>query len=629
MKSVEYSSLSVAVIVSLCLLGAGCSPSHYRERSDQTAYTIIKQKQQQAFGHAEEFTIESPEETLRWRLLLDQQLPYADRSSLGSNFLKEIDHWPEKQDHPVPDNDSEDTQISTTPATPISVSLFEALQIGARNSREYQTRKEDLFRKALDLDFERDAFRNTLSGQFDGQYTQDRTNAKNGVVSGNEGSTAASVSRTLLNGATFTAKIGFDLVQMLQPSRLFSRSFFGDASITIPLLRGSGRHIITEPLTQAEREMLYGVWDFERYKKEFVTDLIDSYLAVLKSEDQVRNLEENYRGLIRATRRAGRLAEAGKTPQIQVDQAIQNELRARDRWIASRQTSERDLDLFTIKIGLPPDADLQLDRDEFNKLKEYISNRLVHLFNKNETSLTIPLDLPIVLVPPAPEDRGPLEQDQGEAIRRALANRLDLRIKQGQVYDAQRKVIVAADQLRPELSLFGSVNIGERRSLTEAFKDNSSQLDFSNGIYTGLLTLDLPLERTAEANAYRDSYISLERAVREVQEIEDQIKLQIRNSIRDLEQSRASLKIQYQAVKLADRRVYGASLNLEAGRAEIRDLLEAQEALLSAQNSFTAAMVDYRIAEIRMQTDLGILQVDSNGLWHEQIPRENSDAITP
>lgn len=624
----KSSTLSLVAIICLCLLGQGCSPSHYRQQSDQTAYTLIRQKQLEALGRTEEFSIESAEETLRRRLLRNQQLPYAAASSLGSNFLEEIDHWPEKRQNPFsagPDNTPATAKTDT-----VTISLIEALQIAARNSREYQSRKEDLFRTALDLDFERDAFRNTLTGQLSGTYTEDRTNADsdNGITRGTEGSAAAALSRTLLNGATFTASIGLDLVQMLDPSRLFSRSIFGDASITIPLLRGAGRHIVTEPLTQAERDMLYAVWDFERYKKEFVAGLIDSYLAILESKDQVRNQEENYRGLIQASRRASRLAEAGKTPQIQVDQAIQDELRARDRWIVARQSFERNLDQFKIQLGLPTDAGIELDRGEFAKLKDYIKNRLADLFSNEYRPSTVSSGSPEALAPPTIKERGPLELNQLDAIRIALENRLDLRIKQGQVYDAQRQVVVAADQLRPELSLLGSVDVGERRSLGSASADNSSRLDFSNGIYTGLLTLDLPFERTAEAHAYRDSFIMLERAVRDVQELEDQIKLQIRNNLRNLEQSRASLKIQFQAVKLAERRVHGASLNLEAGRAEIRDLLEAQEALLNAQNNLTSAMVDYRLAEIRMQTDLGLLQVDGNGLWHEQLTGENTDAIT-
>ncbi len=61
-------------------------------------------------------------------------------------------------------------------------------------------------------------------------------------------------------------------------------------------------------------------------------------------------------------------------------------------------------------------------------------------------------------------------------------------------------------------------------------------------------------------------------------------------------------------------------LFLQAGRAQIRDLLEAQEALLSAQNAVTAQAVRYRIAELELQRDLDILEVSEEGLWNEYSP---------
>ena len=65
------------------------------------------------------------------------------------------------------------------------------------------------------------------------------------------------------------------------------------------------------------------------------------------------------------------------------------------------------------------------------------------------------------------------------------------------------------------------------------------------------------------------------------------------------------------------------NLFLQAGRAAIRDLLEAQEALVSAQNALTSAIVNYRIAELNLQRDLGTLEVGGDGLWTEFTPKEN------
>jgi outer membrane protein TolC len=61
---------------------------------------------------------------------------------------------------------------------------------------------------------------------------------------------------------------------------------------------------------------------------------------------------------------------------------------------------------------------------------------------------------------------------------------------------------------------------------------------------------------------------------------------------------------------------------LEAGRRQIRDLLDAQDSLLSARNQLTAAVVNYRIAELEIQRDLGILKVNERGLWEEFSPED-------
>jgi len=61
-----------------------------------------------------------------------------------------------------------------------------------------------------------------------------------------------------------------------------------------------------------------------------------------------------------------------------------------------------------------------------------------------------------------------------------------------------------------------------------------------------------------------------------------------------------------EAVRLAERRVSSTSLFLQAGRAQIRDLLEAQEALILAQNGLTAAITDFRIADLALKRDMGV-----------------------
>jgi outer membrane protein TolC len=617
-----------SVASALAFSQVGCrSPADYRREADRVAYDIVTSKQAEVLGRTEPFTIETSADTLRRRLLLDQHLPYAANASLGTKDLVPIKQWPDDEYLGEQEWDGPSTTGSATEQC-LRLTLIDALQIAACESREYQTRKEEVFEAALELDLECDAFRLTWAGVLNGLFQSDlerevvlddEGNTDLQTISGLEYGGSLELSQRLKNGITFTGQIGLDLAYLLTQNRLFSRAVFADVTISIPLMRGAGEFVVTEPLTQAERNVVYAIYDFERFKREFAVNIAGDYLSVLQQQDQIYNSEENYRGLVASTRRARRLADAGRLPEIQVDQSWQNELRARDRWVSATETYERRLDAFKLTLGLPADAEVELDRTELESLTERAKRILPTEEQRDSEGPAPAADDPITLVPPGRDNAGPLELEGSEAILVAFENRLDLRVALGRVHDAQRSVAIAADQLRADITLLGSGSAGERRTLSNVALDDG-HLRPDEGSYTALLSVDLPLERTAERNAYRVSLIRLEQAVRRAQELEDQIKLAVRNRLSELLESRETIQIQALAVAVAKRRVDSTNLFLEAGRAEIRDVLEAQEALVSAQNSLTAALVNYRVGELDLQRDLGVLEVNEQGLWQEYAP---------
>jgi len=614
----------VAMLLAAGFLAAGCGPKEYRRQADNVAYGLIRRAQAEALGKTEPFTIERPADTLRRRLAKAQMLPYTSPASIGTDKLAPIAHWPEK-DYPKPAPGLSEPLAPVPADGTLCLTLLEALQVAARNSREFQSRKEDVFAAALELDLEQDEFRNTFAGLVDELYSSDLSGP--GVEGGLESTGELSWTRKLKTGAVLTSRIVVDLVQLLTMDRASTLGILADATVSIPLLRGSGRHIVTEPLTQAERDLIYAIYTFERFKRILAVRVASEYLAVLNQLDRVQNEEENYRSLLISTRRARRLADAGRLPEIQVDQTKQDELRARERWIVAQQLYARRLDTFKITLGLPTDASIDLDRGELARLAAAakvtvtVPATMPASSPSERPAAAPPADAPVELAPPDRADAGPLELDPHVGIEIGLDNRLDLRTAVGQVYDAQRRVVVAADRLGAELTLSGSATWGERRSLGSAGSPNA-QLRPERGLYAAGLVLDLPLERTAEQNFYRDSWISLERSVRSLQDLEDQIKLNVREALRTLLQARESIKIQAQAVELARRRVASTELFLQAGRAQIRDVLESQEALISAQNALTASLVNYRIAELELQRDMGVLEVNEKGLWREFDPQK-------
>ncbi|MFA7485912.1 MAG: TolC family protein [Phycisphaerae bacterium] len=617
-------SPTINFIIVLCagfmVFISGCkSPTDYRLEADKVASEIIEQKTAQVTGRAQKINIERPSDILRRRLLIEQDLIYGSESSLGTDKLTPIENWPEPN---YPSSwELLDPIVVLEENAPVKITLLEALQIGARNSFEYQRQKENVFQQALALDLERDEFRNTFLGQVKTTLITDNT--RDETVTGTVTTGTVGISRKLESGAELSTALAIDLANLFTSGGYQAFGISADSSISIPLLRGSGKHIVLEPLTQAERDVVYAIYEFERYKKTFAVEIGSQYLSVLNQLDEVKNSEGNYRSLIASTRRTRRLADAGKMGSIQVDQTVQNELRARERWIRTRQSYKRSLDSFKGLLGLPPDARIELDRGELERLvapTEELMREIALAEQAGEQVETPPADAPIELAEPTRENAGPYEIEEEQAMRLALDNRLDLIVATGKVYDAQRAVVVAADRLRAELTLLGSARHGQSRSNVTDARADDGKLRFDKASYSALLTLDLPFNRTRERNLYRNAFIRLEQAERDVQQLEDRIKLSVVNELRDLMLAREGLYIQAKAVYVAEKRVRSTTLFLEAGRAQMRDLLEAQEALLSAQNALTSAVVNYRVAELQIQRDMELLTIDEYGLWQEFKP---------
>ena len=606
----------LAAILLLLLFAQGCrTPAEHRVNADEVASKIITAKQQEAFGKTEAFTIERPSDILRRRLLTEQNLAVSSEASLGTDELKPIEHWPEPNyPHAVASDSLSDLPIEHN--KPVKLTLVQALQVGAHNSLEYQSRKEDVFRVALSLDLTRNNFRNIFNSRADSELSTDTTATE--LATG----ATAGVSRTLKNGTDLSAAMAIDLVNLLTQGGASSMGLSADTSVSIPLMRGSGEYIAAEPLTQAERNVIYELWDFDRYKRTFAVSIARGYFNVLRQMDVVSNARDNYASAATSSRWSRRRADAGRIREIEVDQAIQRELSARNSWISAQEQLKSTLDSFKSTLGLPVDALIELDPNDLIQLRGLAEKTLegIKATSEREISQTAPpADAPVELVPASREDAGPLEIDEDVAIKLALENRLDLQVAVGGVYDAQRQVVVRADALRAGLTLGGTARFADN--------DNDGALQpFNRGNYAALLTLDFPIERTRERNEYRNSLIDLERATRSVQSLEDQIKLSIRSELRTLLESRESLKIQAQSVFVAEKRVRSTRLFLEAGRIEIRDLLDAQDALLSAQNSLTRAVVDYRIGELELQRDLDLLVVNEQGLWREFSPEVINNA---
>jgi outer membrane protein TolC len=356
----------------------------------------------------------------------------------------------------------------------------------------------------------------------------------------------------------------------------------GDLTMTVPLLRGSGRDVVREPLTQAERNLMYAIRRFEHYRQTYAVTVANGYFGVLEYAQRLKNAQDNERRLAANSARAEMMFEEERRGMglIEVAQARSDLLAAKEGIVAVRRTYEDRLDMFKLTVGLPPEARIELNYQEFEMLQQEIEAA-------------------------ANEEAGGerVFPDEPDACAIALERRLDLAITRDALGDAERGLKVAADALRADVALTGTARATQTRT-----SDDSS---FSGAESWGAgLRIDLPWNRRREQNAYKRQLIAIEQAKRDVEEREDTIKAAIRNGLRKLAAAEATYMIQVTALNVANLRVEMNTLSMELGRSTMRDVLEAQSTLLQAQNSLCAAVVGWRISELELRRDMGILKND-------------------
>jgi len=521
-------------ITALIGIVGACSPEQYKVKADKEVYKIIDSKWKDSFGQKVNYTI-------------------SDVT-------------------PSPN----DLQVPKTIPSPKVISLAQAVAIATAHNRDYQKQKEALYLTALDLTLARHQFARQWFGTIDARYVRDSEDEKLKI---NRDNTKLGFDQLLADGAKVSTNIALDWTRFLTGDPRTSLGTVLSASITQPLLRGSGRKVAQENLTQAERNTLYQIRSFNRYRKTFVVSIITDYYHVLQQKDKVTNAEKNYERRVELRKRSEMEANLGRTPRFEADQAAQTELSARDSYIRAKQSYQQQLDEFKIRLSLPTDADVRLDQNELKALKE--------------TGI------------------GELNYTLDAASKTALNQRLDLANSKDKVDDAARKVMVAADGLGAELNMIGTASV----SSTE--KTKYSRLQFHKGNYTFGFNADLPLDRKAERNAYREALITLQQQQREYDNDVAEVKLDVRQAYRQLKEAEDRYETQKKSLDLARKRVKSIPLLWETRRASTRDLLESQDALLRAQNDLTSALVDYTIAKLAFFRDVGILQVRPDGMWKQ------------
>lgn len=280
------------------------------------------------------------------------------------------------------------------------INLEQALELSSFNSRDFQDRREDLYLSAIPVTLQRFSFMT----QFFAGTTAVRSRT-GGEVPGGPGSawninSTGSVNQLFPTGASVVARLANQLVIDLGTGN----PTIGLSNLTVdvvqPLLRDGGWAVTLEPLTQAERNLVYGVRSYARFRKNFYVyiagggELFNSpfsyaglnlrgigpslfapsqgYLPTLQTSAVERNERENLRALNNYLALYREYQGRGDFSELQVGQVEQSILRGQGTLLARQKDLQDNLDGFKLQLGLPTRVPLELDEAPTKPMHEML-----------------------------------------------------------------------------------------------------------------------------------------------------------------------------------------------------------------------------------------------------------------
>jgi outer membrane protein TolC len=354
----------------LAALIAGCTREEYRKAADRDAYALTQKEISDPAFDVGRIRVE-PDASSRLADPNSQDHPpkppddpAAARAMDRPGGMRGFRHWDRDGfvnwiENPDWCNNLPLDDKGRLPLTP-----ERAMELALLNSPGYQTAVETIYTTALNVALARFAF---SPQYFAGDGILFSHTGSGGLINGENTSLTSDpnwgFNLALAAGGQIMTEFANSLVWEYTggTSQLITSNLL--VNLTQPLLRNFGRDVALEPLTQAERNLLYAVRTFARFRKQFWANVTteNGYLGLLLQLQNIRNnqadlksQEQNYRLLLE-------LFDGGKASRVQVDQAFRSFLTARLTVAQAQSTYNIQLDAFKIQLGLPPQIPVDLD----------------------------------------------------------------------------------------------------------------------------------------------------------------------------------------------------------------------------------------------------------------------------
>ena len=574
------------ILLGIALVLCGCSADWYRRSADRQVHGILRDRMDPTVGYEPEVAIPVVADAKPAKRAF-AKVPVTPKPPPTTSPIEPSDDVPFRAGPlgpemlfppgltPPPEMfDFESDllrgadRLALGPPSPLQqqitrLDLFGSLRYAVMSARDYKSRMEDVYLQALDVTLERHLFSPRPFARTGLHYAGAGKDANYDAAL--TAANSVGVRQRLPYGGEVAAETAVDFVQAIRGNTENGENATVALSASIPLLRGAGM-VNLESLIQSERDVIYQIREFEEFRRDFALRVASDYFNLLADQQSIADRRANLVTLQQLTARSQALYANGRANYIDVQRSLQEQLQAENQLIISQARYRSSLDNFKLLIGMPVDEPLDVVPQEL--------------------TVTIP------------------DFTEQQVAEMGLQYRLDLRTAQDRIEDAQRKVQVAKNGLLPDL------DVTARGAVQNENGKPARQITDDTLAYSANIDLEIPLDRVQERNQYRASLIQLERTERTYDELRDQVAADAREAMRLIRSAQISVEIQRKGIELAKFRLDNAYELLRLGRKDNREVVDAQNALLRAQDAYEAARTSLQIQVLRFLRDTGTLRVD-------------------
>ncbi len=360
-------------------------------------------------------------------------------------------------------------------------------------------------------------------------------------------------------------------------------------NFTQPLLKGFGFNVSRREIIVARNNLDISVNQFQSVLMDTIYKVQEAYWNLVYSIEDYKVKQQSLQLARDLLAKNKKEVEVGKIAPIEILNA--------EAVVASRE------------------ADI-LQAEALTRRNEDVLRDLLYLTEEGEmsTKRIVPLDKPSFI-------RKDISLD--EALKEALEKRPELRMKKINIETNELNMGVAKNQMLPgldlQLSYWSPGLAGDRLIYPDGDpfqgaigKEEGSPADSIRDAFKLLydnwtigLTLSIPLSSFTSRADYVRAKMELEKSQLELENIEKQIFLDVKNAVRDIETNAKRVQAYRLARELAEERLEAEVKKLNVGLTTNYFVLQYQEGLERERSLELKSLIDYNLAWARLEKAVG------------------------